>query len=831
MKLQRSSPTNCTWFKASLALCWAALCASAPAQQPAMQGPPPDLSTITHFVFIVKENRSFDNYFGTFEPPPYGATTGVISTGQVIPLGHTPDLTPRDIGHDWLSSVVAMNNGKMDNYDLIQSKSPGFACTVNQDYLCYTQHTQQDIPNYWNYAQNFVLADQNFASIQAETFPSHLYTVAAQSGGVITNPTNKGVGCDSPTATVLVIDPQGNVSTQFPCFTFATLADSLSAAGISWKYYATGKSIRNPLDAIASIRQTNLWKNVVPATQFITDAQNGTLPQVSWLTDGDAAMEHPGKSVCNGENWTVQQLNALMTGPNWGTTAVFITWDEFGGFYDHYPPPKIDEYGLGPRVPLLIISPYARPGYISHTQYEFSSFLKLVEERFNLAPLTLRDANANDMQDAFDFAQQPLPPLVLPVRNCSPVSTTELKFIPQPIGQPSPVKTVTISNFGTADLLINNISMTGTSFTQTSTCGSKVIGGGSCLINVTFTPNVTGLSAETLTISDSDVTSPQVVNLSGTGTSVTLSPNPLVFGTRVVGTTSSPLTAKLTNTGSTALSIASIVISGDYSKVTTCKNSLAAGASCTISPRFTPTTNGIRYGTVTISDGDATSPQVLSLTGIGTQVSSAPTSLNFGNQAVGTTSAPQNVTFTNLGTTPLNVTNVSVLGFYKQTILYNYSQTNNCVGSLAPGTSCTISVSFAPITTGKIVGTLSIADSEADSPQSVALNGTGVTPPPPIVSLSPSSLTFGNQTVGTSSSPQTVTLTNTGGSTLNISSVTASGDFSDTDNCVGAIAAGGSCTMNVTFTPTALGTRTGSITITDDASGSPQSVPLTGTGI
>jgi len=373
--------------------------------------------------------------------------------------------------------------------------------------------------------------------------------------------------------------------------------------------------------------------------------------------------------------------------------------------------------------------------------------------------------------------------------------------------------------------------MTGSNFTQTTTCGGKVIGAGSCLINVTFTPAVTGLSAETLTITDSDVTSPQVVNLSGTGTSVTLSPNPLVFGTRVGGTTSSPLSAKLTNTGSTALSISSRGSSGDYSKATTCKNSLAAGASCTISPRFTPTTNGIRYGTVTISDGDATSPQVLSLTGIGTQVSSSPTSLNFGNQAVGTTSAPQNVTFTNLGTTPLNVTNIAVLGYYKQTILDNYSQTNTCVGSLAPETSCTISVSFAPITTGKIVGILSITDGEADSPHSVALNGTGITPPPPKVSLSPSSLTFGNQVVGTSSQPQAVTLTNTGGSTLNVASVTPSGDFSETDNCVGTIPAGASCAINVTFTPTALGTLTGSITITDDAGDSPQSVPLTGTGI
>jgi phospholipase C len=225
--------TNRTWFRVSIAFFWALLCAIAPAQQPAQR--PLDLSSIQHFVFIVKENRSFDNYFGAFEPPPYGATTGLLSSGQVIPLGRSPDLSPRDLGHDWANTLVAMNNGKMDSFDLIGVLMRSGLCNVDQDYLCYAQFTQHDIPNYWAYAQNFVLADQNFSAIHADSFPAHLYTVAAQSGGVISNPTNRGVGCDTPDATVVVIDPQGYVSDQFPCFTFATLADSLSAAQISWK--------------------------------------------------------------------------------------------------------------------------------------------------------------------------------------------------------------------------------------------------------------------------------------------------------------------------------------------------------------------------------------------------------------------------------------------------------------------------------------------------------------------------------------------------------------------------------------------------------------------
>ena len=157
--------------------------------------------------------------------------------------------------------------------------------------------------------------------------------------------------------------------------------------------------------------------NVVPTTDFLTDAANGTLPSVSWLVGDNEEMEHPTKSICNGENWTVQQLNAVMQGPDWDSTAVFITWDEFGGLYDHVPPPTLDEWGLGPRVPMLIISPYVISGYISHTQYEFSSFIKLVEERYNLAPLTLRDGDANDMLDSFNFTQQPLSPLILQTRH------------------------------------------------------------------------------------------------------------------------------------------------------------------------------------------------------------------------------------------------------------------------------------------------------------------------------------------------------------------------------------------------------------------------------
>ncbi len=376
------------------------------------------LRKIQHIVFIVKENRTFDNYFGKF-PGADGATSGTISTGAVIPLGHAPDRTPRDIDHSFQGALTAMDGGKMDQFDLIAGGN------VKGDYLSYTQYTEADMPNYFAYAHNFVLADHMFSSLHGPSFPNHLYTVGAQSGGAINNPTSPAIwGCDSPAnATVAVMDNAGNITHPHPCFDFQTIADVLEARGLTWKYYSPMKGesgyIWSALDAIDHIRNTSLWTDhVVPTAQFVDDAANGQLPAVSWLVVSADKSEHPPASVCVGENWTVQQLNALMQGSDWKSTAVFLTWDDFGGFYDHVPPPQVDNFGFGPRVPLLIISPYAKHGFISHTFYEFSSVLKFIEERFGLPPLTERDSQANDMLDSFDFDQRPLQPQILEQRQC-----------------------------------------------------------------------------------------------------------------------------------------------------------------------------------------------------------------------------------------------------------------------------------------------------------------------------------------------------------------------------------------------------------------------------
>jgi phospholipase C len=219
------------------------------------------------------------------------------------------------------------------------------------------------------------------------------------------------------------MDDEGKIMPEYPCFDFRTLADLLEGEGRSWKYYAPGQDqsgyIWSALDAIAHIRLTQLWtQHVVPTADFVQDAQNGNLPAMSWLVVGSGRSEHPPASVCVGENWTVEQINAVMQGPDWESTVVFLTWDDFGGFYDHVPPPSVDNFGLGPRVPLLIISPWARSGHIERKPLEFSSVLKFIEDRFDLDRLTERDERSNDFFDAFDFDDHPRRPFILFQRSC-----------------------------------------------------------------------------------------------------------------------------------------------------------------------------------------------------------------------------------------------------------------------------------------------------------------------------------------------------------------------------------------------------------------------------
>jgi len=682
---------------------------------------PPGMGKINHIIFLIKENRTFDTYFGTF-PGANGATTGKMSTGQIIPLGHTADRTPHDMGHSWPAALTAVDNGQMDQFDLIPDG------TVNGDYQAYTQFTQQDIPNYFAYAKQFVLSDNTFSSQSGASFSNHLFLIAATSGGAIglpTVPRRPGPwGCDGePGTTVAVKAEDGVITNEFPCFDFPTLGDSLNANfNRTWKSYSPslGESGYqwSAFDAVNHVRNSAMWKeHVVSWKQFVTDAAAGTLPAVSWvITDGNTS-EHPPASTCAGENETVTQLNALMQGPDWASSVVFLTWDDFGGFYDHVPPPGIDQYGFGPRVPMIIISPFAKPGYISHTQYSFESVAKFIEERYAMPPLTDRDANANDMLDSFNFFQKPNPPLILPTRACPLLSTTNVKFGNTAVHSTSLADVVTLTNLRTTGLHISSLSVTGDF--ALNACALRTLNPNTnCALNVTFKPTATGIRTGTLTVVDDDPSSPQVVSLTGMGSVVQVVPTGISFNKLgILGTKSTPVNVTLTNTGTSPLAISKIVTRGEYTQTNKCGTSLAAGTSCKIAVVFAPTISGIRAGNLAIYSNDAGSPQVLTLVGSSTAANLVPSAVTFPAQKVGTLSAPIPVSLTNAGTVPLIIGSALAMG--------DFSQNNNCPSSLLPNGSCTFSITFSPSATGTRTGSINISDNDGSSPQTITLSGTG----------------------------------------------------------------------------------------------------------
>jgi phospholipase C len=386
---------------------------------------------IKHIIFIVKENRSFDEYFGTF-PGANGTTSATLSTGQTITLGETPDTPKHDMGHEWTDSHNNIDSGRMDRWDLEAD------CSENGDNLCLTQMYQSDIPNYWAYAQNYALADETFSSVESGSYPAHLMLVSGSSQTTIDNPRSSVPaqwGCDAIAGTkVPTLLPNNAISYTFPCFNATTLGNLADTAGVSWKAYTSLSTesgyVYNPFRSFSTVfGQTDWTTNVVSESTFINDALSGQLPAISWVTPPANVTDHPPQSACRGENWTVQQINAVMQGPadQWNSTVIFLTWDDFGGFYDHVTPPFRDQYGLGIRVPMIIISPWAIPG-VYHTQTEFESVLRFMEETFGLSNLGGADTLANDFQDAFSYTQTPLPPLVLTQRTCPtpPADTPEI---------------------------------------------------------------------------------------------------------------------------------------------------------------------------------------------------------------------------------------------------------------------------------------------------------------------------------------------------------------------------------------------------------------------
>ena len=405
-------------------------------------------------------------------------------------------------------------------------------------------------------------------------------------------------------------------------------------------------------------------------------------------------------------------------------------------------------------------------------------------------------------------------------------SPTSLTFASQAVGTTSPSQPITVTNSGAVSTTIS-IAPSG-DFAQTNTCSTTLNAGANCQVNVTFTPTASGTRTGSITITDTAANSPQTVSLTGTGTAVTVTvtvtPASLTFASQAVGTTSpsKPVTVKNTGTGSTSLTIGT---TGDFAQSSNCPTTLAAKANCTVNVTFTPTFAGTRTGTVLVTDAAANSPQTVNLTGTGTAgggvtVTATPSALTFTSQAVGTSSASKPVTVKNTGgaSTTISITSSG-----------DFTQTNNCGTSLAAGASCIVNSTFSPTTTGSISGAITIADTASNSPQIVSLTGTAVAP----VALSPATLAFGSISVGSTSAAQTATITNNLATTLAFN-FAASGNYaavgSGTSPCGTSLAAASSCTISVTFTPTANGAIDGAITVAYAAAYSPLEVKLTGSG-
>ena len=371
---------------------------------------------IKHVVFLIKENRSFDNLFGRF-PGANGTTVGVHD-GAPRPLIRGIDRLPGDLPHCYSCAIAAWNGGAMDDFE--QGLYGEWA---------YSRLGREQLPNYWRWAKEYVLFDRFFASAHGPSFPNHLYTIAAQSGGAVDNPLRNGVasyswGCDLPEkAVVQVIDSEGDIEFVPPCFDFLTEGDLLRRAGIPWAYYAAEEDQRGHIwSAYSSIRRyrehPERWQqHMVPVDRVVQDIEAGRLPAVTWITPRFELSEHPEYSFCHGENWSTEVINAIMRSPMWEDTAIFLTWDDYGGFYDHVPPPQVDGFGFGIRVPMIVLSPYARQGAVSHELGEFSSVLRFIEDNWDLGRLTHRDRRATPMLSAFDFSQPPRPPVPLPARD------------------------------------------------------------------------------------------------------------------------------------------------------------------------------------------------------------------------------------------------------------------------------------------------------------------------------------------------------------------------------------------------------------------------------
>jgi phospholipase C len=402
---------------------------------------------IQHIIIVFQENRTPDNLFHDPVLINAGAdiaSSGLNSSGQTIQLGMTSLGINYDLSHAHSAFVAMYDAGKMDGANNVQVVCAKVATACPPPNPQFQYVNPSDVQPYFQIAEQYTFGDRMFQTNQGPSFPAHQFILSGTSAPTATsnlfaaeNP-NGGAGCAAPPASfVALIDPGGKESSSmYPCFEHSTLADELDSRGLSWKYYAPNAgSIWTAPNAIQHLCGPNAkppnatkchgsdWDNDVvlytpqnPAP-ILTDIANNHLSAVSWVIPAGQNSDHPADTAATGgPSWVASIVNAVGTSSYWANTTIIITWDDWGGWYDHVAPPQLivdgtswgSGYVYGFRVPLIVVSPYAKAAYISHVNHDFGSILNFIEKVYRLPSLGYADAHADDLSDCFDFNQTPL---------------------------------------------------------------------------------------------------------------------------------------------------------------------------------------------------------------------------------------------------------------------------------------------------------------------------------------------------------------------------------------------------------------------------------------
>jgi phospholipase C len=394
---------------------------------------------VKHVVILIQENRSFDNLFYGF-PGADSAAEARISDGKTVALAPVSLAAGYDLDNSFSAFMRSTHDGRMDGYDsrkvIPRRKAVVPLAALQYPAVAYVP-ASETLP-YRELARQYVLADRMFPSNFDQSFAAHLYLIAGAAARSVDVPDAKPWGCDAPRGTrvplLSVRAPHIN-GRAFPCFALPTIADELDAVGRSWRYYAphvsNGDSWRqltekvrkrqrprlagfnigqlwSAYDAIPNVRFGPDWENVVsPSARVLADVRGGELADVTWVVPDWQNSDHPLSRTKNGPSWVASVVNEIGRSPFWNSTVIVVLWDDSGGWYDHVAPPRVDYDGLGVRVGMMVVSPYAKANHVAHRQYEFGSVLRLVEAAFHVTPLAASDRRAADLTDCFDFTQPP----------------------------------------------------------------------------------------------------------------------------------------------------------------------------------------------------------------------------------------------------------------------------------------------------------------------------------------------------------------------------------------------------------------------------------------